>query len=34
MFFNLLQVTKEYWRQLDELKIAYQQGEITLEERK
>ncbi|MEM6611351.1 MAG: hypothetical protein AAF652_03680 [Cyanobacteria bacterium P01_C01_bin.72] len=32
MFPNLLQATKEYWRQLDELEIAYQQGEIHLEE--
>jgi hypothetical protein len=32
MFPNLLQATKEYWRQLDELEIAYQQGEIPLEQ--
>ncbi len=32
MFPNLLQATKEYWRQLDELEVAYQQGEIPLEE--
>ncbi|MGK7951452.1 MAG: hypothetical protein AB4368_22370 [Xenococcaceae cyanobacterium] len=29
---NLLQATKEYWRKLDELEVAYQQGEIPLEE--
>ena len=32
MFPNLLEATKEYWRQLDELEAAYQQGEIPLEE--
>ena len=32
MFPNLLQATKEYWRQLDKLEVAYQQGEIPLEE--
>ncbi|MGB5632419.1 MAG: hypothetical protein WBM44_20775 [Waterburya sp.] len=32
MFPNLLQATKEYWQQLDELEVAYQQGEIPLEE--
>ena len=32
MFPNLLQATKEYWLQLDELEVAYQQGEIPLEE--
>lgn len=32
MFPNLLQATKEYWRQLDELEVAYQQGEILLEQ--
>jgi hypothetical protein len=32
MFPNLLETTKEYWRQLDELEAAYQQGEIPLEE--
>ncbi len=32
MFPNLLQATKEYWRKLDELEAAYQQGEISLEE--
>ncbi len=32
MFPNLLQATKEYWRQLDELEVAYQQGEIPLEQ--
>ena len=32
MFPNLLQATKEYWRKLDELEVAYQQGEIPLEE--
>ena len=32
MFPNLLEATKEYWRQLDELEAAYQQGKIPLEE--
>lgn len=32
MFPNLFQATKEYWRQLDELEVAYQQGEIPLEQ--
>ncbi|MGF1542316.1 MAG: hypothetical protein ACFCU5_18040 [Pleurocapsa sp.] len=32
MFPNLLEATKEYWRQLDELEAAYQQAEIPLEE--
>ena len=32
MFPNLLQATKEYWRQLNELEVAYQQGEIPLEQ--
>ena len=32
MFPNLLQATKEYWRKLDEVEAAYQQGEISLEE--
>lgn len=32
MFPDLFQATKEYWRQLDELEIAYQQGKIPLEE--
>ena len=32
MFPNLLQATKSYWRQLDELEVAYQQGEIPLEQ--
>ncbi|VEP16170.1 conserved hypothetical protein [Hyella patelloides LEGE 07179] len=32
MFPHLLQATKEYWRQLDELEAAYQQGDISLEE--
>ena len=32
MFPNLLQATKEYWHQLDELEVAYQQGKIPLEE--
>ena len=32
MFPNLLEATKEYWRKLDELEAAYQQGEIPLEE--
>jgi hypothetical protein len=29
---NLLEATKEYWQQLDELESAYQQGKIPLEE--
>jgi hypothetical protein len=29
---NLFEATKEYWRKLDELEAAYQQGEIPLEE--
>lgn len=32
MFPNLLQATKEYWCQLDELELAYQKGEIPLKE--
>jgi hypothetical protein len=32
MFPNLLQATKEYWRQLNELEVAYQQGKIPLKE--
>ena len=32
MFPNLLDATKAYWRQLDELEAAYQQGEISLDE--
>ena len=32
MFPNLFQATKEYWRKLDELEVAYQQGEIPLKE--
>ncbi len=32
MFPNLLEATKEYWRKLDKLEAAYQQGEISLEE--
>ncbi|MGV2830969.1 hypothetical protein [Myxosarcina sp. GI1(2024)] len=32
MFPNLLQATTKYWRQLDELEVAYQRGEIPLEE--
>ncbi|MEM8721911.1 MAG: hypothetical protein AAGE84_21880 [Cyanobacteria bacterium P01_G01_bin.39] len=32
MLSNLLQATKEYWHQLDELEVAYQQGEIPLEQ--
>ncbi len=32
MFPNLFQATKEYWRKLDELEVAYQQGEISLKE--
>ena len=32
MFPNLLEATKEYWRKLDELEAAYQQGKIPLEE--
>ena len=32
MFPNLLQATTEYWRQLDELEVAYHKGEIPLEQ--
>ena len=32
MFPNLLQATREYWRKLDELELAYQQGKISLDE--
>lgn len=32
MIVNLLEATKEYWRELDQLEAAYQQGEISLEE--
>lgn len=32
MFPNLLEATKEYWRQLDDLEMAYQQGKLSLEE--
>ncbi len=32
MFPNLLEATKEYWRKLDRLESAYQQGEIPLKE--
>ncbi|NRB07949.1 MAG: hypothetical protein HRU34_12600 [Richelia sp.] len=32
MFPNLFQATTEYWRKLDELELAYQQGKISLEE--
>ncbi len=32
MFPNLIEATKEYWRKLDELEAAYQQGEIPPEE--
>lgn len=32
MFPNLFQATQDYWRKLDELEAAYQQGEIPLEE--
>ena len=32
MFPNLLEATKEYWRKLDQLEAAYQQGEISLKE--
>jgi archaellum component FlaC len=29
---NLLKATNDYWRKLNELEAAYQQGEVTLEE--
>ena len=29
---NLLEATQEYWRKLDELEAAYQQGKISIEE--
>jgi hypothetical protein len=32
MFPNLLEATRQYWRKLDELELAYQQGEVSLEE--
>ncbi len=32
MFPNLLEDTKEYWRQLNELEVAYQNGEVSIEE--
>lgn len=32
MFPNLLESTKEYWRKLDELEVAYQQGDVSLDE--
>ena len=32
MFPNLIEATKEYWRKLDELEAAYQQGQIPLKE--
>ena len=32
MFPNLIEATKEYWRKLDELEGAYQQGQISLKE--
>ncbi len=32
MFPNLLESTKQYWRKLDQLEAAYQQGEIPIEE--
>lgn len=32
MFPNLVEPTKRYWRQLDELEAAYQKGEVSLEE--
>ena len=31
MFPNLIQATKEYWHQLDQLEAAYRKGEIPLE---
>lgn len=32
MFPNLLTATQEYWKKLDELEEAYQQGEVSLAE--
>ena len=29
---NLFEATKEYWRKLDRLEAAYQQGEVSLED--
>lgn len=29
---NLLEATNDYWRKLNELEAAYQQGEVSLEE--
>lgn len=31
MFPNLLDATKKYWRKLDELEAAYQQGKVSAE---
>lgn len=32
MLLNLLEDTNEYWRKLDELEAAYQNGEVSIEE--
>lgn len=32
MFPNLLSETKEYWCKLNELEVAYQKGEVSIEE--
>ena len=32
MFPNLLEDTKEYWCKLNELEVAYQKGEVSIEE--
>jgi hypothetical protein len=29
---NLIEATNEYWRKLNELQVAYQRGEVPLEE--
>jgi hypothetical protein len=31
MFPNLFTATQDYWRKLDELEVAYQRGEVSLE---
>lgn len=29
---NLFEATKKYWRKLDELELAYERGEVSIEE--
>ena len=33
MFFNLIEATKQYWRELDELEAADQQDKIPITQR-